>query len=1021
MNRSVRACLLGVGAVCLAAGCSGPGKKARPKVSAPNEPKITEHEEAKSGIAVAVILPGTVRTDERRDIAGLVEGLLCDEPGFVPVERSRLEEVLREQGLGAHGLADATEAARIGSLVQADLLVCLRPDEDGLHVSVVAVNDAKVLVEKKVESRVDIFLSAREIAELVLAASGRGRALEGRLTVGIGPIVNESPTGRLDKVGDEIAARLRARLRHTDWAVVLERRYPTPLLAEVDLVRAGLAGGGSETVPPADIVLVGRYRETARTFAPDAEMPFRLHMTITSGREAGEGVEFDLDGTSGSLDSVAREVLARIEAERGRLTPDEAAAPSPPEEIARLKKLALYLMSGWVNYADLGLRNYGWHGERGSEAARLAARAWENILLLGGDDPEAKLLLGVCLSAQYFRVTQSAKSGLRKSYTEHQLRRSCQLIEAGFMAKTTPDGATFYRGAASYMQRRGDKRMLRYVVEHPEVFGKLESFVTEMTDASSDERRFLDCYREALTAFDERPHEALILLREAPVVFKDSRDRSIEFLRDLTSHPHVGLRFFAETLLSRQLWYARDPSCVDHYARAYSLYTEAMNVYRTMKWPGMWHGEANKIHHEARQVCEFYGKEGRCRDMFDRVVSDYLESGRKLHDVSDCIAPLVSFYAREGSIEKGYRLCEKIVREYALTSPLHERWRVYELREVFAARRDGRALPGFGHLQRIEGPVGPHGNVRMTLAGGRLWAVLASGEQHGAAYSCEFGRGKLKRIASVDSRGVTSVAAAGGRLCFGTWDKGLYVLDLRGKPMANLRASRGELPYQGVINMCSDGEVVYASVGKHLRTGVVRLDPVKLEVQLLAPTQRGADVRKEPVGGARNLWWEPETSTLWVGNFYERRTCQFNWGSRLFAYRESRWSLAGPFVEPHCLAVCEGRSLWISARIPSAKKEARAVTMKLHPDETVLQSDHPLLAFVRDAAWDETRLWLPTVAGLYEVDRATGQMRCIAHKDGTPVYSILKDGQCLYLGARDGIYRYRIPGRSGAAPERRSR
>ena len=85
------------------------------------------------------------------------------------------------------------------------------------------------------------------------------------------------------------------------------------------------------------------------------------------------------------------------------------------------------------------------------------------------------------------------------------------------------------------------------------------------------------------------------------------------------------------------------------------------------------------------------------------------------------------------------------------------------------------------------------------------------------------------------------------------------------------------------------------------------------------------------------------------------------------------------------------------------------VTMKLHPDEKVFESDHPLLPFVRDAAWDETRLWLPTVAGLYEVDRASGTMRCIAHKDNTPIYTILKDGGWLYLGARDGIYRYRIP------------
>ncbi len=74
----------------------------------------------------------------------------------------------------------------------------------------------------------------------------------------------------------------------------------------------------------------------------------------------------------------------------------------------------------------------------------------------------------------------------------------------------------------------------------------------------------------------------------------------------------------------------------------------------------------------------------------------------------------------------------------------------------------------------------------------------------------------------------------------------------------------------------------------------------------------------------------------------------------------------------------------------------------------ILRSDDPLLLTTRDAAWDAKRLWLPTVAGLYELDRATGEMRCLAHKDDTPVYTVLKDGGWLYLGAKDGIYRYRI-------------
>ena len=86
----------------------------------------------------------------------------------------------------------------------------------------------------------DLALSSAAIREKVLAALRPESQAANRLTVGIAAFPNRSGTDRSDKLGIELQKALRRRLRDKAWAVVLERQYPTALLDEADLARAGL-------------------------------------------------------------------------------------------------------------------------------------------------------------------------------------------------------------------------------------------------------------------------------------------------------------------------------------------------------------------------------------------------------------------------------------------------------------------------------------------------------------------------------------------------------------------------------------------------------------------------------------------------------------------------------------------------------------------------------------------------------------------------------------------------------------
>ena len=72
-------------------------------------------------------------------------------------------------------------------------------------------------------------------------------------------------------------------------------------------------------------------------------------------------------------------------------------------------------------------------------------------------------------------------------------------------------------------------------------------------------------------------------------------------------------------------------------------------------------------------------------------------------------------------------------------------------------------------------------------------------------------------------------------------------------------------------------------------------------------------------------------------------------------------------------------------------------------DQTV-KAVVPVPTHIGEPAWDLERIWVPTASGLYEVDRATGQVKWLAYEANNRFFSLLKADGRLYVATSRGLY-----------------
>ena len=207
-----------------------------------------------------------------------------------------------------------------------------------------------------------------------------------------------------------------------------------------------------------------------------------------------------------------------------------------------------------------------------------------------------------------------------------------------------------------------------------------------------------------------------------------------------------------------------------------------------------------------------------------------------------------------------------------------------------------------------------------------------------------------------------------------------------------------------IVDLREGGGELYMCYRNGFRFGVAALNPASDNLQVLAPTTREAKQETEPVADVGRVWWDASARRLYASCHdadkywnYPQFRCQYG----LMPDGKTWQRYQGP--EAPRFVVSDGdESLVVRIR-------GKEVEFSFSRSGQKIAAEIPLPSLMGDPAWDEHRIWVPTAAGLYEIDRHSARVAWVSYQNDNPYFSALKHGNRLYIATGRGLYYRDIP------------
>ena len=954
-------------------------------------------------LAMTVVAEGNQQQKDSFDDLLAVE--LSHQSVLRIVDRQKMQTILKEHAIALTNIGNAQNAIALGKFVGADCLLHVSMGKKTAALRLVEVASGQVKVEGEVALRDDLTLSAVAIREKVLAALRPESQAAHRLTVGIAAFPNRSGTDRSDKLGIELQKALRKRLQERPWAVVLERQYPTSLLEEVDLARSGLVRQHAvETLPPADLVILGTLEDIGREYAPDKPWDIKADLTL---RLRDKSIPILAKCRSNAIETAADDILKTIDDVRR-----QPASRATVSEKELWRRQALYLMprpmlSGYdgAMIPELYASN--------ETNKREVIRAWENVLLLDDKNAEAMTYLGVCgIAFSRWFYNESQMFGKEKNTRVAQWIAGSRLLERALeIEPTTARAATYLyclRPMVDAVPRRA-REMAQYVQDHPDRFKGLPESpwvkvaLTKPSTTNKDENyQQLD---RVLASGANDPNAVLVSLPQRTAK-SGTMKRYSELLKKYEDSPDAVVQFAVHRALGEWLLaIKKDEACLKHFDRAIAVMEAA---YAKCKSP---HRDSlNNIYRLKAEACLLFHREKEAKQTAWAGVEHFMKIGR--FDSNEHFTATSSWFY-ENYIGWLYEYCVTEAHEpggekheldvcntyLAAAKPvwtLASSWpRISAKREELLTRLAGNQPPDMAAtpavttweqdlMATIEDTFVP-----MAVLNDTLW----------------FGPGKWRPLHSYDDRGVVQVnnsysafgvAACQGALFHGS-SEGLSKFDAAGKLLKRYGRQGASLP-GSIDDVCEGNGKLYFSFRGSPCGGIAVLDPATDKVTVIAPSTREATAATEPTDGISCISWDAAEQRLFVHDYFHRQygspilTSVYGWSAK-----DATWRRLPPGEAPH-FVVSNGDETLLT-RVVGDQTEFRFIK-----SGQKLMAGVPVPTLLGRPAWDEHHIWAPTASGLYEIDRATGKMIWLAYADGNFFRAVLKTADRLYISTNHGIY-----------------
>ncbi len=922
---------------------------------------------------------------------------LANQPFLQLVDRQAMHAVLKEHAIALSNLSDTKNALALGKFAGADFLLHVAPEEKKATIRLVEVASGQVKLEEQVALANDLALSAAAIREKVLAALRPDSQAANRLTVGIAAFTNRSGTDRSDKFGIELQKALRSRLKEKAWAVVLERQYPTSLLEEVDLARAGLVRDNAvEKLPPADLVIFGRMEDADREYEPGKPWAVKLDLTL---RLRGHSSYVSETCRSDALEAAADHITGKIDEFRRQPASQRVVA-----EKELWRRQALYLMprqlETWPFRQNVLIPNFYWSSELNDLEV---IRAWENVLLLDEHDADAMTYLGVYLINCNRGIWNVGNVSLaKKRAAAARCVAGSRLVERALRMQPTFERAACYifcmRPLIDVAPARG-KEMGQYVFHHPEQFKGIPDFFwikvaqTKSLRATGDPD-FAELER-ALSNAEKDPNAVLILFPPRLTRKGPAKEYSKLLNRYLDS-PNPVVQFAVHRALGELLcWQEGDPAALPHFDAAIAAleaaYQRCQSVHRN---------SLNDIYWLRIEASELLGRPEEAKKTALAGVKHFMAIPPS-RDFDNRIGWLYRYCVTEvlgkGQEQQALDICNTYCACAKRYWECNDWPRISAKREELLAKLAGKPLPDTSNLRFIAGTAAYNNadlrSIRMAATDGKVWLVSAQFST-GSAMLWRHDSDAAKPL----SFGASSVAVGKGAIFFGSGN-GLYKLDTNGKLLKHFDQNDLSLPGYGIIDVCEGGGKLYFAFRGSPLKGIAVLDPATEKITILAPSGREATRETEPVtAGIGRIRWDAATGRLYVfgytrcSNNPPKLVNEYGWSPQ-----DKLWQRY-PINEAPRFVVSDGNEALL-VRVVGDQTEFQFVKAGQKLTAAV-----PVPSLLGEPAWDERRIWVPTASGLYEVDRATSHVRWLAYQDGNAFLSLLKHGNWLYVATAHGLY-----------------
>ncbi len=756
------------------------------------------------------------------------------------------------------------------------------------------------------------------------------------------------------------------------------------------MARSGLARGAPETLPPADLVIFGSMEDADREYAPGKPWAVKLDLTLRLRDKSRQIVQ---TCRSDAVEAAADRIMKKIDEFRRQPTLQTAVA-----EKELWRRQALYLMP--PSHYAVGRGPHDCLGKRDKLDAMEMIRAWENVLLLEANDVEARLNLGIGLVGLY-KPELRLKEGERKRLAVEQCLRGSRLVENAVRARPgRHEAISFYFMAGSlkaWLPERSTE-MFDHIVAHPDVFPgevkwaqialaglRKESLAKLIDDAVRDVRDDPDRISAMVFTMLNRDGEPPEKMLEIAAKYTGSDNPLVRFYFELAT---------AEILYRQK----KDPAALEHFDRAIAVHEAAFAAcaYNSLA--------VDDIYRYKISACEFLNKPELLRRTALEGARHFMAVGRFNQSVQwlylHCATKILT---REGDEKEALAVCDTYLDASERDPSLQNEYgpRIVERREELLARLAGTPLPDMGGLRLAKGTQATNLKAsRMAATDGKLWLAWQHWQSGGPALMYRPDLDETRKLTDLPAT-VRSVATVKDAVFFGG-KNGLYKLDTNGRLLKHYSRKDGTLPADHVVDLCEGDGKIYLCYRDSDQYGVATLDPATNKVSVMAPSSREAKLEAEPVYGVYRVWWDAANCRLHASHYLRFAsvadvTHQFGWMQKGKAWRRYSGKDA-----PRLIVSDADEALLVQIVGKQTEfrflKSGQKVTAKV-----------PLPWLMGEPAWDEHRIWVPTFTGLYEIERDTGRVTWLAHQDGNPFLSVLKQGGRLYVATSRGLYYREIP------------